>query len=82
MRSLLLLAVLVAGCTTLPPVPPPGAAEQQCLVCRHRRDFDCLVVDASPRTPHADYAGRTHYFCSERCRQEFQRQPALYWPAR
>jgi YHS domain-containing protein len=82
MRPLLLLAVLMAGCASLPPVPPAGATEQQCPVCRDRRDFDCLVVDKSPRTPHADYAGRTHYFCSENCRTEFQRNPSRYWPAR
>ena len=79
---ILLLAILVAGCASLPPVPPAGAAEQQCLVCRERRDFDCLIVDASPRTPHADYAGRTHYFCGEGCRAEFQRNPRRYWPAK
>lgn len=82
MRPLLLLSVLFAGCASLPPVPPPEAREQQCLVCRHRRDFDCLVVDASPRTPHGDYAGRTHYFCSEGCRAEFQRDPSRYYPQR
>jgi YHS domain-containing protein len=82
LRPLLLLALLAAGCTSLPPTPPAGAHEQHCLVCRHRRDFDCLSVEASPRTPHADYAGRTHYFCSEGCRREFQRQPDRYWSAR
>lgn len=82
MRPLLLLALLMAGCASLPPVPPAAAPEQQCLVCRDRRDFDCLIVDVSPRTPHADYAGRTHYFCSEKCRAEFQRTPARYWPTR
>jgi len=74
----LVLALLLSGCASLPPVPPVGAAEQHCLVCRHRRDFECLVVDKSPRTPHAEYAGRTHYFCSEGCRCEFQRNAAKY----
>jgi YHS domain-containing protein len=81
-RLLALFATLFAGCTSLPPTPPAGAREQHCPVCRHRRDFDCLIVDASPRTPHTDYAGRTHYFCSERCRRDFQGEPARYWPAR
>lgn len=82
MRPLLLLTVLLAGCASLPPVPPAGGKEQQCLVCRDRRDFDCLIVGASPRTPHSDYGGRTHYFCSEGCRTAFQRNPSRYWPAR
>ncbi len=82
MRLLLPLLLAFAGCASLPPVPPEAAAEQQCLVCRQRRDFDCLIVDKSPRTPHAAYAGRIHYFCSESCRTEFQRQPGRYWPVR
>lgn len=82
MRLLVFLALGLAGCASLPPVPPPEAVEQQCLVCRQRRDFNCLIVDKSPRTPHADHAGRTHYFCSEGCRAEFQRDPSRYWPVR
>jgi YHS domain-containing protein len=71
---------LLTSCTSLPPAPPADAAEQHCPVCRHRRDFDCLIVEKSPRTPHVLHAGRTHYFCSERCRTEFQRRPADFWP--
>jgi YHS domain-containing protein len=82
MRPLLLLSLLATGCASLPLVAPAGLKEQQCLVCRHRRDFDCLVVEVSSFTPHADYAGRTHYFCSEACRVEFQKVPGKYWPAR
>ena len=82
MRLVPLLTLLLAGCASLPPVPPADAAVQQCLVCRHRRDFDCLTVQKSPRAPHADYAGRTYYFCSEGCRCEFSRAPQLYTPAR
>ncbi len=82
MRLLLPLVFALAGCASLPPVPPAEAAEQHCLVCRDRRDFDCLIVDKSPRTPDADHAGRTHYFCGEGCRVEFQRNPGRYWPAR
>jgi YHS domain-containing protein len=80
--ALLLSAAALAACAALPPEPPPGAAEQHCPVCRDRRDFDCLIVDAAPRTPHTAYAGRTHYFCSTGCQCEFQRHPARYLPAR
>jgi YHS domain-containing protein len=78
MRSFVSLAILFSGCASLPPEPAPGAPEQHCPVCRHRRDFDCLIVDASSRTPHADYAGRIYYFCGEGCRGEFLRAPALF----
>ncbi len=82
MRALLLLALFLTGCAQLPPVPPAGAKVQQCCVCRDRRDFDCLTVVPTARTPHAAYAGRTHYFCSGGCEREFVRQPARFWPAR
>lgn len=78
MRLLPLLALFISACASLPPVPPAEASVAQCLVCRCRRDFDCLEVDKSPRTPHADFAGRTYYFCGENCRKEFERNPGRY----
>lgn len=74
--SLLLLAL--AGCSTLPPVPPADAPVQQCMVCRHRRDFSCLEVERKPGTPHASYQGRDYCFCSGACRNEFQQHPERY----
>jgi YHS domain-containing protein len=82
MRLAILLSALLTACTSMPPVPPPTASTQQCLVCRCRRDFDCLTVHPGTSTPRATYAGRTFYFCSDSCRQEFESSPSRYWPAK
>jgi YHS domain-containing protein len=66
------------GCSSLPPVPPPDAPVQHCMVCRYRRDFSCLEVERRPSTPHARHAGRDYCFCSEACRDEFQRDSERY----
>lgn len=72
--------ILNSGCAPLPPIPPPDAPVQQCLVCRYKRDFSCLNVPTTPGTPHTQHAGRTYWFCGESCRCEFQKQPAPYLP--
>lgn len=35
-------------------------------------------ADHGPGTPRADYAGCTHYFCSNRCRTEFVQAPERF----
>ncbi|MES1210941.1 MAG: YHS domain-containing protein [Acidobacteriota bacterium] len=30
------------------------------------------------KTPQAEYRGKTYYFCSEECREEFLRNPGKY----
>ncbi len=77
-RLLSLLFLTLAGCSSVPPVPPADARVQQCMVCRHRRDFSCLEVERKPGTPHAEYAGRDYCFCSKSCQAEFRRQPERY----
>ena len=77
---LIVALILVSGCAPLPPVPPQEAPVQQCLVCRHKRDFSCLSVPKEPATPHAQLAGRTYWFCSENCRCEFQKDPKPFLP--
>lgn len=83
MRSLLVafaVCILLSGCAALPPVPPPEAEVQQCLVCRNKRDFSCLEIKKTPDTPHAQFGGRTYWFCSEHCRSDFEASPARYLP--
>lgn len=79
-QMLLVAHILISGCAPLPPVPPPESAVQQCLVCRHKRDFACLTVTKAPGTPHTQHAGRTYWFCSESCRCAFHKQPLTFIP--
>ena len=71
---------LLTGCVALPPFPKEQAAAQQCPVCRHHRDFGCLVVEKTPRTPSAEYRGHRYWFCSESCRKDFQKAPLPFLP--
>ena len=53
---------------------------QQCLVCRHKRDFSCLAVAKTPGTPHTRHGGRDYWFCGESCRCEFEKHPQPFLP--
>lgn len=72
--------ILISGCAPLPPIPPANAPVQQCLVCRHKRDFSCLTVEKRPATPHTRYGGRDYWFCGESCRCEFEKHPEPFLP--
>lgn len=76
----LIAGLLVTACAPLPPVPPANAAKQQCLVCRHNRDFGCLEISKSPSTPQAMHEGRTYWFCDDSCRRDFMKSPDRYIP--
>ncbi len=54
----------------------PGHAE--CLVCKKNVDLACVDVKLDDNTPHADYNGRTYYFCSQECHDEFVKDPQKY----
>ncbi|MCB1210847.1 MAG: YHS domain-containing protein [Verrucomicrobiales bacterium] len=80
MRPLtLFLSILVlAGCTSLPPMPPEDAPIAQCPVCRHDRDLACLNVVKEKSTPRLTYQGRSYFFCSEGCREKCAHTPAKF----
>ena len=85
-----LLAAATAGCVdsheTPAPTTAPAAAmtnsqprqRAQCLVCKDNADLACLDVDVDSNTPRYAYNGRTYYFCSEECRQQFVKNPGKY----
>jgi YHS domain-containing protein len=77
--SRFLLALMLgalAGCATERPEDPRPLAE--CPVCRVNADLACLNVRVDGATPHAEYQGKTYYFCSEECRALFEKNPAKY----
>jgi hypothetical protein len=51
-----------------------------CPVCEAEGDLACLCVRVGPDTPSSTYLGRTYYFCSTQCKQDFDRKPAKYVP--
>ncbi|MGE5607844.1 MAG: YHS domain-containing protein [Bacillota bacterium] len=44
----------------------------ECLPCRGHK------IEVTATTPHAQYAGRTYYFCSDGCRDTFLSNPEKY----
>ncbi len=37
-----------------------------------------MPVEITSDTPRSDFDGETYYFCSEACKQSFDREPAKY----
>jgi YHS domain-containing protein len=67
---------LLAGCAAQTPEDTRPIVE--CPVCRENADLACLNVRVDPNTLHAEYRGRTYYFCSAECREEFLKNPGKY----
>ena len=85
MRMVLLAATLVLcaasyGCADMETggTRMVSADKSECLVCKHNADLACVEVKVDVNTPRAEYQGKTYYFCSDTCRQEFLKNPAKY----
>jgi YHS domain-containing protein len=87
--TLILAALVLVGCADAkeshPPTTRPIAAmtqpprqHAQCLVCKYNADLACLDVDVDSNTPSYVYDGKTYYFCSQECRDEFAKNPKRY----
>jgi hypothetical protein len=49
-----------------------------CPVCRAQGDLACQDVAIRPETPSSEHLGVTYYFCSQQCREDFDRDPETY----
>ena len=74
--------LVAAGCaSTTPPSGSASASTQphaECLVCKHNADLACVDVAVDAGTPRCVCNGQTYYFCSEQCKQAFEKNPAKY----
>lgn len=70
------LLLLLFACKPAQVAPGPGEAVD--CVCATNRDLACILVPKSDDMPHADYQGRRYYFCSERCKADFLKDPEKY----
>ena len=81
----------VAGCgggelnSATPAAAPLGAVVQngqhtECTVCKANADLACVDVVVDDQTPRYAYDGKTYYFCSNSCRDEFARNPGKFLP--
>jgi YHS domain-containing protein len=72
-------AVMMAGCSQAQQEQQPVAAgHAQCLVCKYNADLACVDLKVDATTPRAEFAGKTYYFCSEECRDNFLKSPGKY----
>jgi YHS domain-containing protein len=80
--SMAILTALLSACASenLPssPATAPSKTKAQCLVCKYSADLACLDVDVDSNTPSAVYNGKTYYFCSRECHDEFLKNPEKY----
>ena len=73
----LLVALLVlAGCSAPPRVDPRPVEVDP--VCCYYNDLGCIDVRVDEATPRATHKGRTYYFCTERCRVKFEKDPEKF----
>src|SRR5438067_1669905 len=91
MLAALGVAGFMAGCasqdskhndsTTNPAMMSQKAAtdcKAECLVCKKNADLACIDVQVGSDTPKYAYDGKTYYFCSDDCKNEFAKHPAKY----
>ncbi|HSV12934.1 MAG TPA: YHS domain-containing protein [Tepidisphaeraceae bacterium] len=70
----------VARGPTTAPIAAMTSPRAQCLVCKYNADLACLDVDVDQKTPSYVYQGKTYYFCSQECHDEFAKHPQRYAP--
>ena len=91
--SLLISVLLAAACggkapPPTAPTPPAGSASTQPLVAAGDAKVGdrtkCLVsgeeFTVTADSPHAEYNGKTYYFCCPDCPKEFAANPEKYLP--
>jgi len=81
-RIILLSVVALAliGCAEIKPDKASSDEMAQCQVCKHNADLGCVDVKVTKDTPQYVYQGKTYYFCSPACRDEFAESPAKFLP--
>ncbi len=79
MRAWLLGAALAIGSPGCSGAPDPRPVAED-PVCKAEGDLGCVRVRVDERTPRASYRGATWYFCAERCRLKFEKDPGRYVP--
>jgi Cu+-exporting ATPase len=47
-------------------------------VCEYFADMGCIDVVVTENTPQSTYEGEIYYFCSQRCKTDFDKKPSKY----
>lgn len=71
-----MIVMLAFGCATTRHRDAHPIAED--VVCLYEGDLGCVKVRVEENTPRTAYDGRVFFFCSERCREEFLKDPEKF----
>ncbi len=47
-------------------------------VCVYFADMSCIDVAVTENTPQSTYEGKTYYFCTQKCKTDFDKKPSKY----
>ena len=77
---LFLLLFAVIGCASTRPQTPAQSGQHIAKdpVCEYFSDMGCIDVAVKENTPQSTYEGKIYYFCSQRCKIDFDKKPSKY----
>jgi YHS domain-containing protein len=77
---LFLLFFSVIGCanTRSQTLTQSGQQIAKDPVCEYFADMGCIDVVVTENTPQSTYEGKIYYFCSQRCKTDFDKNPSKY----
>jgi YHS domain-containing protein len=77
---LFLLFFSVIGCasTRSQTLTQSGQQIAKDPVCEYFADMGCIDVEVTENTPQSTYEGEIYYFCSQRCKTDFDKNPSKY----
>ena len=77
---LFLLLFSVIGCTGTRSQALTQSGQQIAKdpVCEYFADMGCIDVVVTENTPQSTYEEKTYFFCSQRCKTDFDKKPSKY----
>lgn len=75
---LLLFSIIGCAGTRSQTLTQSGQQIAKDPVCVYFADMGCIDVAVMENTPRSMYEGRTYYFCSQRCKEDFDKKPSKY----
>ncbi len=68
------------GCASTKPQTLTQSGQQIAKdpVCAYFADMGCIDVAVTENTPQSTYEGKTYYFCSQKCKIDFDKKPSKY----
>ena len=75
---LLFFSVIGCGSTRSQTLTQSGQQIAKDPVCEYFADMGCIDVVVTENTPQSTYEEKIYYFCSQRCKTDFDKNPSKY----